>query len=200
MSKIRFNSMTEFITPVGSIKVLNNNKAVPFYIKPSSYRYPYNIYSQDNKTVINTIEATNNYVLLIPTENLIIGKDYSVLLEGKRLAYNAGDENTISLTGTFNNVSIGIGAYNPNEETEDSQAYVYSKEHDYLEQGIMIPPAHFDESEFKQYKLDCLDNMSGYSFRLIDKSFEYVYFNIAWVENIDFDSDDGESAVDYWIS
>lgn len=200
MSEKIFYSMSKFETPVGNIKVLNNNKLVPFFIKPSSYKTPYEIYSGDNKSVVRVIEATNNYVLLIPTKNLTVGNEYTVFLEGKRLSYNAGDEHTLSLTGTFNNVSIGIGAYNPNEDIEDRQAYDYSKKKGYLNQGVLMLPAQFNESEFEQYKLECLDDMSGYLFKLIDKSSEYVYFNIAWIENIDFDSDDGESAIDFWIS
>ena len=80
------------------------------------------------------------------------------------------------------------------------QAYAYSKEKGFLEQKFTMEPSKYDISEFIQYSLGVLDEMSGYSFTLIDRSLEYIFFPVAWICVNTYDADTCEDAIDFWIS
>lgn len=69
------------------------------------------------------------------------------------------------------------------------QAYAYSNEKGYLERKFIMEPPKYDTNNFLQYSLEVLESMSGYSFKLIDRSLEYIFFPVAWIFIDKFDAD-----------
>ncbi|WP_146552576.1 hypothetical protein [Rummeliibacillus sp. SL167] len=193
-------NLTELNTPIGTITVKCSKENIPFDAVPDSYFTDYEIFDEDNETILAHIFADANYQIRIATSNLKIAEKYIIKFNGGIFDYNAGDEHTISLTGTFGGYSIGLSAYDPNDDEKMEQAYAYSKEKRYLEQNMIVEPTKYDISKFAQYTLDVLEDMSGYSFTLIDRSCEYIFFSVAWIRLDTFDADTYEAAVDFWIS
>jgi hypothetical protein len=193
-------NITELKTPIGIITVKCLGKYIPFDVVPGIFSSDYEIYSEDNKTILTHIFADANYQIRIATSNLIIEAEYIIKFDGGTFHYNSGDEHTISLTGTFGGYSLGLGAYDPNDDEKVEQAYAYSKEKGLLGKKFIMEPSKYDTRGFVQYYLDVLDEMAGYSFTLIDRSCEYIFFPVAWICVNTSDDDTFEAAIDFWIS
>ncbi len=193
-----FNDIDKLITPIGSITVTHEGAPITFSVKKNSFNIPYEIYGDDRHTVTDTLQTETNYNIVIPTVALEIGKIYEIRFDGEALEIGGGDEHTLSLTATFGGYSIGIGAYDPNDNEKLDQAYQHTQEKGY-KHGIHMP-SEFDQSKFINYALDVLDDMTGYSFKLIDRSAEYIYFTAAWICNGYLDVLYYENALDFWIS
>lgn len=96
-----FSNLAELKTPVGTIAVECLGERIHFDVVPGIFSSSYEIYSDDNKTIIEHIFADANYQIRIPTNDLKIGENYTIKFNGGTFHYNGGDEHTISLTGTF---------------------------------------------------------------------------------------------------
>lgn len=195
-----FSNLTELKTPVGIITVECLGERIHFDVVSGIFSSSYGIYAADNKTLVDRIFTDANYQICIAISDLKVGMNYTLKFHGGTLHYNAGDEHTISLTGTFGEYSLGLGAYDPNDDEKVEQAYAYSKEKGYLERKFIMEPPQYDTDNFVQYSLKVLESMSGYYFKLLDRSFEYIYFPVAWIFVHTFDADTYESAIDFWIS
>lgn len=195
-----FKDIDKLITPIGSIIVTCEGSPITFSVERNSFYVPYEIYSDNHHTVTDILQTEANYDIVISTAALEIGKTYEIRFDGGTLNTNCGDEHTLSLTGTFNGYSIGLGAYNPNDNEELEQAYQYSEKNGCLKKHVIQMPPQFDESRFINYALKILDDMTGYSFKLIDKSAEYIYFKAACIRNGYLDALYYEDALDFWIS
>lgn len=146
------------------------------------------------------IFADANYQIYIATRDLKIEMSYTLKFYGCKFHYKAGDDHTISLTETFGEYSLGLGVYDPNDDEKMNQAYGYSKEKGYLERKFITEPRKYDTNKFIQYSLEVLENMSGHSYKLINISFEYIYFPVACIFIDSFDFDIYEDAMDFWVS
>lgn len=194
-----FQDILAFSTPAGNISIRNGEQKIPFSVKKHAFNVPYAVCGADNK-VLAALSTETNYDLVVSTEHLEIGLAYHLVFDGGTLKKNGGDEHTISLTGSFGGHAIGIGAYNPNEEEELAQAFAYSREHGYLEQGVIRMPPVFDESKFRKYVVAASDGMDGYRFRLLDRTENQISFSVAWILNPGIDPAECETAIDFWIS
>lgn len=161
-----FSNVTDLKTPIGIITVKCLGKYIPFDVVSGIFSSDYEIYDEDNKTILTHIFADANYQIRIATSNLKIEENYIIKFDGGTFHYNSGDEHTTSLTGTFRGYSLGLGAYDPNDNKKMEQAYVYSKEKRFLKQKFIMEPSKYDTSEFVQYSLDVLDEMSGLFFHI----------------------------------
>lgn len=191
----------KLITPIGNIYVSDEkNNSIEINIKENDYTPEYKISSKEDKVEILNIES--NYVVEIMTKHLVKGQIYKIIFDGGILKLNTGDEHTISITGTYKGYSIGICAYDPNDDEIIEQSIIYSKEIGVYKQNIIEQPQKFDESRFQKYKVNLLDDMSGFKFKLLDYSLDVIKFYVAWIKNNNnqIDEMDYEDAIDFWIS
>lgn len=184
-------------TPCGKILITDERgQSCKFSVKPNSYNVDYNLYSGTEDEII--LKTDTNYSICINTADLELGQIYKIRLEGGRLHYGDSDERTVCVSGTYNGYSIAIGAYDPNEDEKLHQACDYSDK-----QGLkqIVYPPEYDESRFTEYDVEMLEDCSGFSFRLIDRSREWIYFPVAWIEN-DYNTnlEEYESAVEFWTT
>lgn len=96
-----FSNLTELKTPVGIITIECLGERIHFDVVSGIFPSSYEIYAADNKTIMYHIFADANYQICIATSDLKIGMNCTIKLHGGTFHYNAGDEHTISLTGTF---------------------------------------------------------------------------------------------------
>jgi len=199
--KTIMTSVLELNTPVGFITVECFGKKVPFDIVNGAFSSEYNIYNESNANIVAHITAEANYQIRICRSTLKKGAQYTVRFHNGQFQYNGGDEHTISLTGTFGEYALGIGAYDPNDDEKMRQSLNYSDKKGYLAKGIIFDAKSYDTSDFTDYHLDVLDDMSGFTFATIDNgTCNYIYFPTAWIRTGKYDVATYESAVDFWIS
>lgn len=188
-------------TPIGNIYVCDkNNELIDIDIKVNSFSPSYEVFNCENISTILNIES--NYIVEILTKNLIKGEYYQIKYDGGALKLNAGDEHTVSITGTYKGYSLGISAFDPNDEEIIEQSIAYSKEIGVYNQNIIEMPPDFDESKFIEYTVDLLDDKTGFRFKLLDETVEVIKFKVAWIKNSDkyIDIVEYEDAIDFWIS
>lgn len=187
-------------TPCGEITVVDeNDQRCRFSVEKSSYTPDYELfYGTENEKSINT---DTNYLLCVPADDLVLKHTYRICLTGTALHYGDSDEHTEAVSGTANGYSIAIGAYDPNDDEKINQAYEYSSAQGYLAQKMLVSPPEYDESSFEQYDVEMLEDCSGFSFRLLERSVKEIHFRVAWVkhnENADFS--EYEAAVELWTT
>lgn len=180
-------------TPCGKIVVKDERgQTCKFSVKKNSYSPDYTMfYGTVHAKVLNT---DTNYSLYINIAALELGHTYIIRLEGSELHYGDSDEHTVCVSGTSNGYSIAIGAYDPNDDEKNYQAYENG-----VKQGMehmIIDLSEYDESRFEEYDVNMLDDCSGFSFRLIDHSKDWIVFSVAWVKN-KYYAEECESAVEY---
>lgn len=174
-------------TPCGNIVVTDElGQTVKFSVRKNSYSPDY--------AELNT---DTNYELCINTADLKFGDTYKIRLDSGRLCYGDSDEHTECVSGTLNGYSIAIGAYDPNDEEKLCQAEEYSKKQGY--ERMIVNPPEFNKSRFEEYEVEMLDDHSGFSFQLIDRSRTRIVFLVAWIKN-GSDPDECESAVQFWTT
>ena len=81
------------------------NTKILFSVRKNSYDVPY-----------YDITTDTNYALDIDTNLLEINKQYNIVFSEGGLHFRGSDEHTESIVTTIENWSIGIGAYNPNDD------------------------------------------------------------------------------------
>ena len=165
-------------TPCGDITVTDeNNQKCVFSVKENPYRPDnYLFYGTEKEKAINT---DTNYVICIDVNGLEVGSLYKIYLTGGKLSYGDSDEHTVAVSGISNGYSIAIGAYDPNDDEKISQVYIYSRKDGF--DGF--DDFEYDKSNFIRYDVEMLEDYSGFFFRLLDKSSEYIKFPVAWIEN-----------------
>lgn len=174
-------------TPCGNISITDERgHRVKFSVRK-------NPYSPD----CGGLNTDTNYELCVSTADLELGNTYKICVKGAELSYGSSDEHTECVSGTSNGCSIAMGAYDPNDEAKLRQAAEYSKKRGY--EGMIVDPPEFDKSCFKKCDVQMLDDFSGFSFQLIDRSNAWIVFPAAWIKNVS-DSEECEDAVEIWTT
>lgn len=186
-------------TPCGKIVVMDEAGTLcKFSVRKNPYSPDYHLfYGTPQEIAFNT---DTNYLLCVSVESLKIGHTYKICLLGAPLQYGDSDEHTQAVSGTVNGHSIAIGAYDPNDEEKEKQAYQYSAAIGSLAQKMIIDPPQYDESHFVQYDVEMLEDFSGFSFRPLDRSIEEIVFPVAWVKNEYPSRLEYEGAVELWTT
>lgn len=191
----------ELRTPCGKITIEDRSgKKLKFTLGFNPFNNNYDIHDDENSNIVDSINTKTNYKIVIPVDKLQTEEQYNLRFDGGKLEYGSGDEHTTSLVGTFDGYSVGIGAYDPNDELKEEQIWNYSKRKGYLAERTLITPPEYDERNFINYTVDSLEDMTGFTFKIYDYGFEEVCFNVAWIENSEYESGLYESALDFWIS
>lgn len=80
--------------------------------------------------------------------------------------------------------------------TSDENTYCYCTVIDNWCVGIGI----YDESKFISHTFEELPENNGYSFRLLDKSWDYIQFQVAWIETEKYSPDIYKKAIGFWLT
>lgn len=187
-------------TPCGQISVVDeNDRKYRFSVEKSPYSPDYHLfYGTENEKAINT---DTNYYLYVHTDNLVLKHTYKIFLTGTILHYGDSDEHTEAVSGTANGYSIAIGSYDPNDDEKIRQAFEYSSAQEHLPQNMIVQPPQYDESCFEEYDVEMLEDYSGFSFRLLERSVKEIVFRVAWVKNDEYTaSSEYEDAVGLWTT
>lgn len=188
-------------SPLGRFSVIKDGELVPFALRRNPVNNPYEIYDPEYVNVIGTIETKTNYEIAIPTSSLVPGEWYTISFSSGEWNFGASDEHTDCFYTKSPKWVVGIGSYNPNDEAEMSQAYKYSQKMGILEMGNFEYPDSFDETDFREYVIKVLDNMNGYSFKVLDScSLSFIRFPVAWVGINDYSEEDYVGAVGFWLT
>ena len=195
MEKYIYKDITELKTPVGYFFVTDGNVNIPFSIKKNTFNVPYQVYDDSNQ-VIDEINIETNYDLVIDVNKIKLGCYYIGFSNGT-FSFGGSDEHTESIVTTIENWSVGIGAYNPNDDEEIEQAISYTgKDKSY----IQYPPV-FDETRFVRYTVSSASESSeGFEFKVLDYSYPEIVFKVAWIKNDNYDKDTYEDALDFWLT
>lgn len=182
-----YDKIEVLTTPCGNITVTDElGQTIEFSVRMNSY-------SPD----CDGLNTDTNYELCINTADLEFGHTYKICVKGASLSYGDSDEHTECVSGTLNGYSIAIGSYDPNDEEKLCQAEEYSQKRGC--EGTIASPPEYDKSRFEKYDVEMLDDYSGFSFQLIDRSSAWIVFLAAWIENVS-DPKDCEAAVEIWTT
>ncbi len=179
------------ITPCGEVVVTDEKgERVLFSVRRYGFA-PYRIFVGTPDEQV--IEPIANYEICIDSRRLRLGERYRIRMSGIRLEFGGADERTIGVVGTANGYSLGLGAYDPNDEEKMDQDIAASEDR-----------LLYDKSRFVQYDLEMLPDFSGFSFELLDRSVAELRFPVAWIgnprpENARF-RDAYEGAVNCWTT
>lgn len=177
-------------TPCGEILITDpSGKRCRFSVQKSLFDIDYYLFEgTENEEAVNT---DTNYKLVLETKDLVVGELYEIRLLGASLHYGTGDDHTEAVAGTACGYSIAIGAYDPNDYEKIDQLCDASRNCTGLE---------YDKSNFIEYDIEMLLDYSGFSFCLLDRSVDKIYFDVAWIKNEHEDSSAYESAVGFWTT
>ena len=196
MEKYIYEDVTELKTPVGYFFVTDGKVKIPFSIRKSTFNVPYQIYDNNNQ-VIDEINIETNYDLVIDVNKIKLGCYYYISFSEGTFSFGGSDEHTESIVTTIENWSIGIGAYNPNDDEEIEQAISYTGK----DKGYVQYPPVFDETRFARYTgSSASESSGGFEFKLLDYSYPEIVFNVAWIKNNTYDKDTYEDALDFWLT
>lgn len=186
-------------TPCGDILVVDdNNTYIPFYLRKNKFDCPYDFENAAGKTEI--INTDTNYSLVIETASLKYGTHYRLYMPDTKLEYGDSDERTECVSGCSNGYCIAIGAYSPNDDEKQEQAYDYSEKMGFLKQRFIQDPPSFDESKFTKYDVEMLEDKSGFRFHLIDDKCSEIVFAVAWISSREGEDVHYEGAVQFWTT
>jgi len=188
-----YENITLLKTPVGYFYVTDGQKHIPFSVRKNGFDVPYEVYDI-KKNGTYEFNTETNYDLVIDLRELRMGITYRIGFSGGKLHFGGSDEHTESLVTTIGKWSVGLGAFDPNDDEKTEQAIKYTgrgKSH------IQDPP-FFDETKFIRY--DVSSTSDGFDFRLLDRSCPYIVFTAAWIENTVYDKDIYEDAIDFWLT
>lgn len=186
-------------TPCGNILVIDEDNAyIPFHIEKNKFDSPYEFEDVEGK--IKAINTDTNYALVIKASSLKFGTRYRIYMPNTKLEFGDSDERTECVSGCSNGYCIAIGAYSPNDDEKQEQAYAYSKKMGFLKHHFIQDPPTFDESKFTEYDVERLDDNSGFSFHLIDNQRSKIRFYVAWIRSEKSYEVHYEGAVQYWTT
>lgn len=192
-----YKNIIKLNTPVGYFFVSNGKENIPFSVRKSIFNVPYNIYNDNNQKIIEELNTETNYDLVIDVKSLKLNHYYNIGFSNGIWHFGGSDEHTESIVTTIDNWSVGIGAYNPNEDEEIEQAILYTGK----EKGYIQHPQTFDETKFVRYSVSSAFEFSDhFEFKLLDYSYPEIVFNVAWIENGGYDKEIYEDALDFWLT
>lgn len=190
-----FKDIQALKTPVGEFTVHNRNRKISFSVIKNEFDVPYEIY--ENQNVTGEINISDTYHIIIDTSFLEIGSLYSIVFLSGKWEFCASDENTYCYCTVIDDWCVGIGIYDQNEDERLNQALYYSEINSFLENNI---PKKYDESKFVSHTFEELPENNGYSFRLLDKSWDYIQFQVAWIETEKYSPDIYKKAIGFWLT
>ena len=193
-----FEQIEELKTPVGAFCVFDGDKKIAFSVEKNLVDMPSEVVDE-NDNVIGTVNTDTNYRIVIPTDDLEIGKDYMICFSDGKWEFCDSDEHTICYDAVIGDWVVGIGAYDPNDIRKEDQIMKYSKEMGFLEQGFAKEPDEYDESEFTEYTVEPLSDFNGFRFKLFDKTTATVYFEVAWIKIGEYPTLEYEGAIGLWL-
>lgn len=196
---IIYKDIDKLCTPVGEFVVVSENgEHIRFSVRKNYYDIPYEV-GNDPEHVIGTIQTDTNYCIEISADKLQVGIKYKVFFSEGRWEFNDSDEHTNCYSTVIADWVVGIGAYDPNDEEKENQMWAYSKEMGYLEQRFIQAPPNYDESTFREYSVEVLDELNGFEFILYDKSRDKVRFEVAWIKIEEYPTIEYEGAIGFWL-
>ena len=160
-----YENIVSLPCPVGNFTVKQGDKKIPFSIRKNDYDVPY-----------GDIITETNYALDIDASLLDPGVQYDVVFSEGGLHFFGSDEHTLSITNTIDKWSVGIGAYDMNDD------------------------CFCQEASHRGYEVWCSEGNFGFSFVLLDRTVEKITFLVAWIENKERTSLYYESALDFWLT
>lgn len=196
MDEYVFENIKRLETPVGYFSITDGEKEMPFSVVKNSFNIPAQIYDENGKETGKELSTETNYSIVIDIKNLDFNHIYRIFFSEISLEYFGSDAETESQIATFGEWSIGLGIYNPNAKEETEQFLYYI---DYTKEKFPEKEFECDKSKFKEYEV-WHDEKGGYDFKLLDKSKEKIYFNVAWIKNENYPKIEYESAIDFWVS
>lgn len=173
--------MFEFNTPLGKIKCLKESgESVSFEVAASDEKSHCRAKVYDDALEEWFSVEMEQYEISIESKDLLIGEKYVLKLYGGiKFSYGNADEYTLSNAVSSDEVSLSLGAYDPNDNEKDRQWLPVFDNEGY--RVGLTPPQDYDTSRFRGYILDPLNDWSGFCFSLIDLTIPIVRFKIAWV-------------------
>lgn len=196
---IIYKDIDKLCTPVGEFVVASENgEHIRFSVRRNYYDIPYEV-GNDPEHVIGAIQTDTNYCIEISADKLQVGIKYKVYFSEGRWEFNDSDEHTNCYSTVIADWVVGIGAYDPNDEEKEDQMWAYSKEMGYLEQRFIQAPPNYDESTFREYSVEVLDELNGFEFILYDKSRDKVRFEVAWIKIEEYPTIEYEGAIGFWL-
>ena len=196
---IIYKDIDKLCTPVGEFVVVSEcGERIRFSVRKNYFDIPYEI-SENSEHATGIIQTDTNYCILIDSDKLQVGINYKVFFSAGQWEFNDSDEHTNCYSTVIDDWVVGIGAYDPNDEEKEDQMWAYSKKMGYLDQNFVKAPQRFDESKFRGYSVEALDELNGFEFVLYDKSKEQVYFEVAWIKIEKYKTIEYESAIGLWL-
>ena len=167
-----------------------------FSVEKNPYQADYRLFCGTGRERV--LHTETNFLLRVPASELRLGEPCRVRLTGTRLGFGGSDEHTEAVSGSANGYSIALGAYDPNDDEKQRQAYVYSQQQGLLARRVILPPPQYDKSRFVRYEVDMLKDCSGFCFRLLEET--EVCFPVAWVACEPEYREEYEAAVEFWTT
>lgn len=194
-----YRDIIELQTPVGSYIVFSETgERLLFSVIRNTMDWPYEV-ADHNGNEIAKLHTDTNYCIVIDSKKLDIGKVYKVAFTSGNWEYCDSDEHTTCYDAVIGDWVVGIGAYDPNDQEKEEQAFAYSKQMGYFERKFIQTPPEYDESKFIKYTVEVLDEYNGYSFRIFDHSFESIAFEVAWIKIEELPAIEYEGALGLWL-
>lgn len=60
-------------------------------------------------------------------------------------------------------------------------------------------PPNYDESKFREYSVEVLDELNGFEFVPYDKNRDIVRFEVAWIKVEEYPTIEYEGAIGFWL-
>lgn len=202
MDDLIFENIVKLQTPVGFFNVMSGNDIIPFFVKRNGLDFPLELMDENNN-VIGIISTETNYCMMIDVNRLQIGEDYTVRFFADtdcKWEHCDSDDYTTCYNTIIDEWVVGIGAFDPNSQEKDDQAWEYSEKMGFLKENFLQNTPAFDETNFVQYIVEALDTRDGFRFRIFDYSREKIYFEVAWIKIEEYPSINYEDALGLWLS
>lgn len=194
-----YRQINRLSTPCGEISVVDGQgRKCRFSVRNNPYQTDYRLFCGTGRERV--LHTETNFLLCVPASELRLGETCQVRLTGTRLGFGGSDEHTEAVSGSANGCSIAIGAYDPNDDEKQRQAYEYSQQQGFLARRMILPPPQYDKSRFVGYEVDMLEDYSGFRFRRLEKTVQEICFTVAWVACEPEHCTEYEAAVEFWTT
>lgn len=178
-------------TPCGSITVTGpDGEFIPFTVRKNGFDATYESFSG------RLHRTEHNHIIAVASSSLKIGRLYRVALSGTQLEPGQSDECTECVCGEKNGWAIAIGAIDHNSWRKTEQTVACARANNLDLHLPLRSSTAFDRSEFVRYDVARLKDSSGFSFELLDGTWEETVFPVAWMED---DHGEGKEAVQFWV-
>lgn len=175
-------------TPCGEFLIEDaDGNPVPLII----WQVPRELMREDDSGEEHNLAIQTNYFLFIETRDLEIGNQYSIRLPDANFE-STEDERFRVLWKTINGYSIALGSALPNDDEKHRQVFAKMEAEG---KSLYRDTREYDESQFTQYDVEYLDDMSGFAFHLINNTVPQIIFSLAWIESEPDQQESYEDAV-----